>query len=436
MRADAPSGSPEPVPARRTRRRWRVPPALVRGEEAFEGAEILDEIAGEPGLVLWQALRDVVLWAAIAPAEREGLFAEGAERGRTAAIAAAGVDRDVERPLGVLAALAGSPERAHGDGVSVACRKISQWADGRGLLATALAYAQAAALAAPGNAEAAYVVGRFARRRAESARAESWFRLAITLGRQSGDWASYVLSFIGLGNLYVQRGNFPAARRFHIRARRAAKRHGLHKLEGMALHDLACIAAEMGDAAEAERFARAALDAYGEEAPRLRALAHDVAVFWMERGEFGRALSVLRALLPHFRDPANRLLILSSSARAAGGAADVGAFEAAWKEGWPLTGQLEAAETAGRSLLAFAQGAAGLGEWERAGEAARRALAVATERGEAKVRFSAESLLDSIPHRQNPGVAQRAGKGQLSEEGDLLASDFVRCLNEIAGAAR
>lgn len=387
-------------------------------------------------MVLWQALRDVVLWAAIPAAEREGLFAEGADRHRMAAVLAAELDEGMERPLSVLASLAGNPERAHGEQVALACRKLSQWADGRGALATALAFAQAAAHAAPGDAEAAYVVARFARRRAESARAESWFRLAITLGRQSGDWNTYALSFVGLGNLYMQRGNLPAARRFQIRAIRAAKRHSLHTVRGMALHDLACVAAERGESAEADRHARAALEAYGEQNPRLRALAHDVAVFWMEQGQFRRALPVFQALLPHFSDPANRLLILSSLARAAGGAQDAVAFNGAWGQSLPLAEDLKAEETVARSLLTFAHGAVSLGDWERAEEVAARALKIATEREEAKVQFTAESLLDSIGRQQSTVVGVGADESTTSVEGDDLASHFVRCLNEAAGATR
>lgn len=431
------SSSQSPAPRRQTQRRWRVPPALTRGEEPFEGAEILDEVPGPLGLVLWQALRDVVLWAGAPPAERAGLFAEGAERNRLAGVLAAGAEDELERPLAVLAGLAERPERSHGDRISLACRKVSQWADERGMLRTALAFAQGAALAAPGDAQAAYVVGRFARRRAEYARAESWFRLAITLARQSGDWTSYALSFIGLGNLYRQRANMPMARRFHIRALRAAKRNSLREIHGMALHDLFTIAIETGNIEAAGKYAHRAVEEYSRAyggSPRLPALAHDVAFFWMTQGHFQRALPVLQALLPHFHTPMQRLLALGNLTRAAGGANDKAAFETAWAEAWALSQDPQAVESAARALLNMAHGAASIGAWDRARSAAERALTLGNERAEARIQFGAEALLDSVRHERRAEVAPAPVPQESTlEEADSLASELVSCLTETAG---
>jgi hypothetical protein len=56
-------------------RRWCIPPAILREpEETLEGSLILVEFEGDLGLLLWNSLRDVTLWAAVPPERREGLF--------------------------------------------------------------------------------------------------------------------------------------------------------------------------------------------------------------------------------------------------------------------------------------------------------------------------------------------------------------------------
>src|SRR5688500_20400032 len=90
---------------------------------------------------------------------------------------------ELEEPLSVLARMLGEPTRITEEMVALSCRRISQWSDDDGLLATALAFAQAAATVTPGDAVAAFAVGKLARRRAEYARAETWFRRTIALAR-------------------------------------------------------------------------------------------------------------------------------------------------------------------------------------------------------------------------------------------------------------
>ena len=44
----------------RSTRRWHLPPPLLHGGEPLEGGAILEENPGMQGLILWQALRDVL----------------------------------------------------------------------------------------------------------------------------------------------------------------------------------------------------------------------------------------------------------------------------------------------------------------------------------------------------------------------------------------
>src|SRR5688500_8834386 len=90
-----------PPRPRKPRRRWRwhVPPALMHGGESLEGVQVLEEVQGPLGLLLWETYRDVALWAGTAPEERDGLFSAGAAAARRASMDAAGAEPALERGL-------------------------------------------------------------------------------------------------------------------------------------------------------------------------------------------------------------------------------------------------------------------------------------------------------------------------------------------------
>jgi len=414
------------VPQRKTQRRWRVPPALKRGDEIFEGLGVLDELAGEKGLVLWQSLRDALLWADAQDDERTALFAPDAERVRMAMILTTQPSAELEEPLGVLARMLGEPDRISEEMVALACRRISQWADDEGMLTTALAFAQAAATVTPGDPSAAFAVGKLARRRAEYARAETWFRRTIALARQIGDWATYSQAFLGLGSMYQQRGNLPAARRFLIRSLRAAQRNSLHSIEGMALHDLFAVAVEADRSEEAQQYARAAYEAYGPHHPAVPRLAQDVAYWWITRGSYAEALPVLESVLPHFTHPGDRMTVLGSMARASGGLGQRERFREAWDAAHDLLGNTATDDRAAQGLLDMAHGAASLGLWDKAETAAREALETGARRNEAKIRLTAEALMDSVRHHR--AVETHQANHQQPTVDPVLAEDFVRSL--------
>ncbi|HYW12459.1 MAG TPA: tetratricopeptide repeat protein [Longimicrobium sp.] len=420
------------VPQRKTQRRWRVPPALKRGDEIFEGLGVLDELTGERGLVLWQSLRDALLWADAQEDERGALFAEDAERVRMASILAAQPSPELEEPLGVMARMLAEPTQISEEMVALACRRVSQWADDEGLLTTALAFAQAAATVTPGDPSAAFAVGKLARRRAQHARAETWFRRTIALSRQIGDWSTYALAFMGLGNLYWNRGNFPAARRFLLRAVRAAQRNSLHVIEGGAKQDLFGLEVDAGRVEEAHRYARAAYEAYGAHSPLLVRLASDVAYWWITQGYFGRALPVLHSLLPHLPQPSDRLMVFGNIARASGAMGDREAFRGAWDECFDLLHNNAAAdERAAQGLLDLAHGAASLSLWDKAEMAARAAQDVGSRRSEGKIRLSADALIESVRHHRSVETYKAANQPEVLEAVDTLVEDFLRSFQTV-----
>jgi tetratricopeptide (TPR) repeat protein len=413
--------------APRLPRRWRTPPPLTRGSESLEGMEILREVGGEVGILLWQAYRNVMFWAAAEQGERGRLFSAEAGRKRQGELGEARISEELAGPLASIAEMLVAPDSTSGEAVAQACTGIARWAEEQGHLNTALAYTQAASVAAPRNARLALAVGKLARRRGEAARAVTWFRHTVMIARQIGDWESYSRAYIALGNMLITRGNLPAAGRMHIKALRAARRKGLQQIQGMALHDLFVIADEMGRDEQAEEYARQAFRAYGPGHPSLLALAHDIAYFWMQRGYFSQALEVFQRLEPAATESRARILLTANVARAAAGVGNRELFRKAWTQVYRMTKDSELGGIVGNVTLELALGAAALGEWDRAEQAAQDSLESALKLGQAKVRFRAEALLDSI--RGGRTAEHRVSESRRAPaKVDSMANDLLRGL--------
>ncbi|HEX8692613.1 MAG TPA: tetratricopeptide repeat protein [Longimicrobium sp.] len=413
-------------------RRWRTPPPLTRGSaETLEGMEILREVAGEAGLLLWQSYRNVMFWATAEPGERGGLFAPEASRKRLADLLDASVPADLVDSLVAIGRMLGAPESTTGEAVADACRAIAQWAERTGHGATALALTQAAALSAPRNAVLSLEVGRMARSRGEQARAETWFRHTIMIARQAGDWDSYARAYMALGNMLLMRGNLPAAHRMHIKALRAARRKGMVEIQGLAAHDLFVIATETGRNAQAEEYARMALRCYGPEHSFLPILAHDIAYYWMNQGYFAQVLPVLQSLERLPNPQFLPLLLRAHIARAAGGVGDRNLFRRYFTETVRLTKEPSYEARAADAYLELALGASSLGEWDRAEQAAERAVEIARENGHAKVAFEAEAVLDAVRHgrRAEKTVAERTSPARSTAS---FADQLVEVLTAAA----
>jgi hypothetical protein len=274
--------------------------------------EILREVPGETGVLLWQAYRNVMFWATAEPQDRGKLFAADAGQHRLEDLLSADAPGGIVDALVAVGRLLSAPETTSGDTIADACRTIADWAGGEGYGSTALSFAQAAALASPRTASYAFNVGRMARERGEMPRAETWFRHTIMIARQTGDWESYGRAYLSLGNMARERGNNPLAQRMHIKALRSGKRKGLSEIIGFASHELFVVATVTGRNEQADHFARQAFRAYGPEHRLLPALAHDIAYFWMDQGYFARALPVMEALLPLFPEQKEQFRIQSN----------------------------------------------------------------------------------------------------------------------------
>jgi tetratricopeptide (TPR) repeat protein len=384
-----------------------VPPGLRHTDEAFDGSAVLEELRSGLGLLLWQSLRDVHLWSIAAHQGRAPVFAPGAAERRRGELAAHPELGPALTPLLAMARLLEGEPRGVLE-VSQGCLGVSRWAIGQGHRRTALAWGEAAATVAPHDASAAYWVGYLSRRAADYRRAESWYRRAVGLARRNEDWKSYGMAYCGWANLLIQKGDWAGARDKLLVALRAARRHGLWSIKPLAMHDLCCVAIHFGEVEEVVDWGRKAFRAYGRRHPRLVALAHDIAFFWMLRGYFAPALRVFRAVAVNVTDRPHRLLAQSSMARAAGGVGDRFTFNEAWADTWQLIDASMDTEKVAEALVNLAHGAAGVGDRDRATIAAGQALTVALQRGEGTEREAAERLLNALRRAEPLGTPPRS----------------------------
>lgn len=413
------------TPGTRSPRRYVTAPPLTRTSGA-EGAEVLEEIEGAPGVLLWATLRDVMLWLETPAAERAGIFPPGAGRERRAEVEGSGVDPALWAPLLIVAETMDAPADADPHRVAHACRAVAGWAEGSRAPATRLAFAQAAALARPEDPRLALATARLARDLAQPARAESWFRRTVKLAR-GNDWESYVRAFLGLGVMYHRGGNYPAAGAVVGRALRAARRRRLRPLEGDAHHELFVFALDAHRMREAYSHARAAMEAYGIHHPRLPHLAHDVGCFWAQQGRFELARPIFDQVLPCFEDEEVRVRVLANLARAAAALGERERYEShrgAAMELLPDTPAFGA-----EVLLLVSQGDLSMGEWDRASEAARKAVEIAGARGESHTRLTAEAILDRARTRvSGAAAAVPAESGAVARQAERLADELGRSL--------
>ncbi len=409
------------------KRHWRVPPPLLRDAQAPgpEGLNVIRELSSQLGATLWKSLRSVLLWARVSPQERKGLFPPEAHDRRVAGILSLEAEPELEEPLLTLSEVLSKPDEADPEAVGLACSRVGRWADREGHPLTAVEFYQAAALTCPADARHALQVGRAVRDRAQYSRAEAWLQRAVGLGRQARDWDTYIRAYIALGKMMRQRGTYPAARRNLLKALRRATRQGLRNVEGMALHDLFVLEDECGNEAEARKYAAGAVRAYGQGHRLLPALAHDVAYFWLQRGYYDQALPVFFQVLPRVSGT-HRTVALGSLARAAGASGDEQSHD------WAGSLLFEAEEGPGlaEAWVEAARGAVALERWDDARIAAGRAEALARRRGEEKVRYLAEGVLQSVDseERARQHRQQRPHPKEADEETRELARALVSTL--------
>ncbi len=410
-------------------------PLTVPGGEVA-GTAIVHELPQELALTVWQALRSVLLWAAEIPAQRGDLFERRAMEQWELELLEAGFDPDVRCPLAVIVGELADPQAASPEHLAHACLCVTEWALAHNATRTALAFTEAAALCRPDHPRYAWMAGRMLRTHGFRREAEQWIKRSVRVAGSKGDWEAQTLGLSSLGNVYYEAGNYKEAHNIHLQALRGARKHGFREREGEVLHDLFVVSWYLGEADRAEEYARNAFEIYKSGHARLPTLAHDVAFSWVERGHYARALTVLRELPDYFAEPRERIRVLASGARAAGGCGNVQIFQQISCEISELADEMGNMSGVAVALVEVALGATSLARWDHADCMLRKAMHIATLRAESDVVIRAEQILASVR-------AQRAAEPNRDRLDlhpvprlDALAHGFVASLHAAVPAAQ
>jgi hypothetical protein len=359
-------------------RLWAVPPAIERGPaETIERLGILAEHGESEGLLLWRLVRDVELWSATPPQHRTELFTPRAPEGRAARLRASTIPTDVRVLLRTLNRILAGPPDAPGceESTSDACAGVAQWAREMEARETAVAFAQAAALAS-GEARHAVLTGTCAHELGQYARAASWFSRAVGLARRGRDWRSYAGAFLALGALAEAEGDPTRARQRYLRAFRTARRHRRFVAErARAAYALFRLARDAGDVEAASAYARSATRSVMKADPAAAPLALALAAYWIDSSSPERSVRLLKHLAKIEALPAQERLpaaILRVRAETASGNLD--AAKRAWADAWALATASTSVPTRADALVQLARCAAALDETGAVADAGRAAL--------------------------------------------------------------
>ena len=386
---------PEPEGVERRsgiRRRWIVPPPPGQTGGAFEGVEILIELAALPlAVAAFQTYRDVLLWADTDVSDRGKLFPGGSMGARAASTPRLESVEEVITSLATLLRTKGNQARH----VATACSWISRWAAREGFGQTELAFAHAAATVLPREPELAFEAGRAARRLGRYEYAVQWFRRAIGLARRTNNDEAKAAAYLGWGVLEELRGRRDVARMRFILAHRTARKAGLLKVMAAARHYLIALTVPNGTFDEGFAHANAALKLYGRLEDRLALLATDTGALLSEHQYFSAAVSLYEMAVPLMPRSAERAAAYANLARAA---AALGqrqryaefwtAFEQEIKHG--------AAEYIPAALVELARGAWTLGYARQVSVMLNEAERIATERRDTRAHVLAGRLREAV----------------------------------------
>jgi hypothetical protein len=381
-------------PPQQGRKRGIPPPPRMRS--VFS---VLEFEADPFSLALWQALRNVLIWAP-EPAPRT-LFRPIPPHARARYEAARAYAPDLRSALDVLERLQATPDVADAREVATACHRVYQWADTRALLTLAAHFAEGAAYADPMFPTWAIDAGWICRRIGGPEmmeRSGAWYRRAIALSVRTRNNAEILRALTGYGALKKDEGKLERARQLYEQSARRAVRTGRRRRAGVAYHYLFSLAVEAGWTAEALKYADQALTYYPIHDSRIPALLHDFAYLMIRLRYYQLALRVLERVAHCFEEPHDVGLMFATAAEAAGGARRPDRYQALEKAALKLLAVTR--ECAPAMMESLAEGARSLGDWERAERYAQEALALAQERGDALIEQSVTRLIEAVGRRE------------------------------------
>ena len=382
-------------------------PSIPTGDVA--GAGILGELPRDIGLHAMRVYRSVMLWAGHSPEERTSSIFVGEEVELLAREIAARLDvfgEAISHPL-ILIACELAQVEPDVPRMAKACLAVADWALARRAFTTAMAFAETAAIV-HANARYTLVAGRLHRHHGSQQRAEQWLRRASILATRVGDWPTKVKAVLSLGSACLATGRYGAAGDYYRKALKFAIRHRLREQIGEAWHDLFMLATHTKNHKAADAASREAVRYYGPRHHRLPAFAHDLAVFWMEQGDFENARTVLLALLEkHWTDdPALRLLACGTTLHALGGCSRVEEFDRVYGEFGGLVDKAGETSWLAPAFVSAARGALNLRRWWVAESLLSSAIGEAKRTGQHTTLLEAEQMLAHVRARRTAPQAR------------------------------
>lgn len=398
-------------PRKRPGRPHRLPPVptepnLTEEIAAFEGVAATSK---DLATVLWQSLRDTLLWARIPARKRRDLFQAPTPKRFEYTVRAREAAPELTEALGTFHQLCWMPQATSRDQVAAACTQVYKWAEARSDLVMAAYFAETASLADPRNPARANEAARLCRRAALHSRASQWYERAFVLAKRIKDREQSLWALLGYGSLLYGIGLFAQAQDAYEKAARRALRTGRRREAADAHHDLLILHMDLENYARATAHALEAIELYPRRNARIPHLVHAASALLLRQHQYSEALPLLQRLPPLFPRPEERVLILGTLSHAAAGA------------GWPDRYHRAAQETlelaerhiehAAAALVHVAAGARILREWEKAEQYALRAIEVARIRQDAGQERLARTLLSEIEQRKPaPGEAPASEK--------------------------
>jgi tetratricopeptide (TPR) repeat protein len=334
---------------------------------------------------------------------------------------------ELGRAFDMFADLQREPESIGAADVARACHAVYAWADQRGWLEVAAHYAEAAAYVDPEHPAYAVDAGWSCRRVHVGgflSRSATWYQRAFALSVRHRSRHDSLRSLTGYGALMQELGNLPEAKRAYLKAARRAFRTGRKRRAAVAHHYLFALTAEHGELADAVEHARRAFRLYPIHDTRLPYLAHDYAMFLLDRNHAYRpALRLAQRAFSKMEDPDTIVMVAGTLAWAAGGAQRPEQFREAAKLAVEL-GPLYK-EHAAAALAAVAMGAHALREWGAASRYASMALTQARQRSNSWAESTARGLLSAVGESR-PAPPEGTPDARTLEVARRLATRLVR----------
>ena len=368
------SGSALHCPRKRQRaaRLWSSPPPPGMPER-MDGLAVLDDYDGPLGIVLWQSVRDVLLWASIPRECRDGLFCTEALARRHTLLDSIELPPHTDVWITALSAVVLDPPNASRLAIGTACVELCGIAATEGRTAAALSLARAAAAALPSGGAPALQVGRVALASGDHDHSESWLRWALHLARRSGDGTIYGEAALELGHLALNCGEGERARRYFSAAGRGTPDRLLSTRAGAAW-GLYVIAMRWGPLEEAEKHARRAAKLFGAGSSEAARMQLDLAALRIRLGKALEARSLLKRLLRNSITSPLRPRALALLSHAAALLNDRRTYACAWKDAASVIQQAESSAPVAEEL---ARAARAVGDTQRTRMAERLGAAPA-----------------------------------------------------------